>query len=507
MEYNIEKKCIGISQIIKEELQEQPLEAEWNLPDYCSDIERILKCRGEARISSRRVTGRTAYVEGYTAITVIYADSEKRLCSYDQAIPFYREISLDSDNVNHIEVEGVMDYLNVRATSPKRIEVKGAVGLKISIISLLSADVITNADGCGLELDKRHRNLTSTIGTFEKYMTVSDEVEIGEGAIPIRSIISGKAVVCDTDVNPITNKTIVKGNVKVKILYCTKNGSATTMEATIPFNQIVDTEGVDELCKCSLKTQVTSLDLRARTGVDGESRSVGITVGLLLTVRAEENVECDVALNAYSTKYKTELVPCEQRMYCFKDNVRKRITVTEEVELSLPASQIFDVWCDRNNAFIQKDGVLSINGSSVISILFEDKEGNPVYIEKDLAYNYKSEVIITPNAHCQNALSVQDVGYTLLSDTTAEIRMVIEIDASVYEPLDSNILSGIILDENSPKLRDKNRSPIIVYYPSSGETLFEIAARYNTSVAEVRMANDIEDDDTIGNVLLIPIQN
>ncbi|MBR4282902.1 MAG: DUF3794 domain-containing protein, partial [Clostridia bacterium] len=267
MEYNIEKKRIGISQIIKEELQEQPLEAEWTLPDYCSDIERVLKCRGDVRISTRRVAGKTAYIEGYTAINVIYTDSEKKVCSYDQAIPFYREISLDSDDVSFVEVEGVVDYLNCRATSPKRIEVKGAVGLKISIISLCSADIITNAIGEGLELDKKHQNITSVIGVFDKYMTVSDEVEIGEGATPIRSIISGKAVVCDVDVNPITNKTIVKGNVKVKMLYCTKNGSANTMEATLPFNQIIDTDGSDELCKCNLKTQVTSLDLRARTGV------------------------------------------------------------------------------------------------------------------------------------------------------------------------------------------------------------------------------------------------
>ncbi len=102
---------------------------------------------------------------------------------------------------------------------------------------------------------------------------------------------------------------------------------------------------------------------------------------------------------------------------------------------------------------------------------------------------------------------MQDVGYTLISDTTAQIRMTLEIDLGVYEPTNENILSQIILDESSPKINPKNRSPIIVYYPSKGETLFEIAARYNTSVAAVRMANDIEDDDTIGSVLLIPIQN
>ncbi len=398
MEYNIEKKCIGISQIIKEELQEQPLEAEWTLPDYCSDIERVLKCRGEVRISTRRVAGRTAYVDGYTAITLIYADSEKRVCSYDQAIPFYREISLDSDNVARVEVEGVVDYLNCRATSPKRIEVKGAAGLKISIVSEISADVVTNATGEGLELHKKHQNITSVIGVFDKYMTVSDEVEIGEGATPIRSIISGKATVCDTDINPITNKTIVKGNVKVKMLYCTKNGGATTMEATLPFNQIIDTEGSDELCLCNLKTQVTSLDLRARTGVDGESRAVGITVGLLLTVRAEKEMECDLAVNAYSTKYKTELIPLNQRLYCFKEKLTKRITVNEEVELSLPTGQIFDVWVDKNNFFIQKDDLLTLNGSSILSILFEDKEGNPVYIEKDIAYNFRSDIGTSPNA-------------------------------------------------------------------------------------------------------------
>ncbi len=507
MEYNIEKKCIGISQIIKEELQEQPLEAEWNLPDYCSEIERVLKCRGDVRITSRRVSGKTAYIDGYTAVTLIYADSDKRICSYDQAIPFYREIPLDREDVGRVEVEGVLDYLNVRATSPKRIEVKGSAGLKICIFVHTQANLLTKADGEGIEVDCKRHQMTSTIGVFDKYMTVSDEVEIGEGATPIRSIISGKAIVCDTDVNPITGKAIVKGNVRVKILYCTKNGNAQTMEATLPFNQIIDTEGSDELCKCCLKTEVTSLDLRARTGVDGESRAVGITVGLLLSVRVEEDVECDLIRNAYSTKYNTELTPCPLKMYRFKDRLSKRITVQEEVELSIATAQIYDVWCDQNNVILGKDDTFSLNGNGVVSILMADTDGNPVYIERDLNYNFKSDISASKNAMCRYTTTVQDVGYTLIGNNTAEIRMTAYIEAQIYEPIEERFLTDIILDENNPKTGNLNRSPIIVYYPSRDETLFEIAAKYNTSVSAVRMANDIGDDDSIGNVLLIPIQN
>lgn len=507
MEYNIEKKCIGITQIIKEELQEQPLEAEWNLPDYCSDIERILKCRGEVRISTRRVTGRTAYLEGYTAVTLIYADSNKCISSYEQAIPFYCEIPLDNDRVKRIDAEGALEYLNCRATSPKRVEVKGAIGLKIYFCSQESAEIVVNAQGEGIETDRHKHQITSVLGVFEKYMTVSDEVEITDGNLPLRSIISGCATLCDLDVNPITDKVIVKGNLRVKMIYCGQKGNVRTLESTIPFNQIIDTEGSTELCQTDLKGQVTSLDLRPRTGVDGESRAVGVTAGLLLSVRVEETVECDLVENAYSTKYKAELTSCPVGLYSFKSDISKKITVQEEVELSAITEQIFDVWCDQNNTFRGQDEVFSLNGNGVISILLSDSEGNPRYIERDVNYNFRSEIPATQNDMCIYTARILDVGYTLKSNTSAEVRMTVEIDAKIYEQLKAIPLSNIVLDEDSPQKSQVGRSPIIVYYRSKEETLFEIAARYNTSVSAVRMANDIEEGDTLGNVLLIPIQN
>lgn len=506
MEYNTEKKYIGQRVIVKEELQEQPVEAEWNLPDYCSDIERVLKCCGNVRITSRRVTGRTAYVDGYTSVTVIYADSEGCVSSYEQSVPFYREIPLDEENLK-IQVEGCVDYLNCRAVSQKRLEVRGAIGLKITVFSERKVELIVSAAGEGIETKLCKRSVTSHIGVFEKHLTVSDQMEIEEGRSPIHTVLKCNASVCDTQVQPITGKAVVNGNVKVKMLYSTKAKTPEIMEISIPFNQIIDTEGSDELCVCSLRCEVTSLDIHTRTGVDGECRSAGITAGVLLCVKVEETVECDFVEDAYSTKYEAQLTQCSQPLYYRVETLSQKITITEEVEFSQSVGEIFDLWCDRNNCYITADDVFAFNGNSTVSVLVSDSEGNPLCFEKDINYNFKSELNISDKGICPFNIAVQDVGYTIKSNITAEIRLLLDVTAELYEPLNFAPITDLLLDESRPKTPGINRAPIIVYYPSHTDTLFGIAAKYNTSVAEIKSANGIEDDNSIGGVLLIPTQN
>ena len=45
MEYNLKKSSIGILQTCLDTVSEQPVDIDFTLPDYCPDIEKILRCK------------------------------------------------------------------------------------------------------------------------------------------------------------------------------------------------------------------------------------------------------------------------------------------------------------------------------------------------------------------------------------------------------------------------------------------------------------------------------
>ena len=55
---------------------EVPIDTEYNLPDYCPDIQKVLTCRVTPEISSYGVSEDTLRCEGMCDIRVLYLDSK-----------------------------------------------------------------------------------------------------------------------------------------------------------------------------------------------------------------------------------------------------------------------------------------------------------------------------------------------------------------------------------------------------------------------------------------------
>ena len=94
MEMNVTKQRVAQNETIFEQSVEQAVDTDFMLPDYCSDIVRVLKCRMCPRILSKSVSGDSLIVDGIAAITLIYSDENKKICSFEHEMPFQKNISL-----------------------------------------------------------------------------------------------------------------------------------------------------------------------------------------------------------------------------------------------------------------------------------------------------------------------------------------------------------------------------------------------------------------------------
>ena len=81
---------------------EEPVDVDLTLPDYCPDIEKILKCTLSPQIFSRNISGGVLEIEGASVIKVMYVDSvRKTLRTSQQTVPFNRAINIKDYPENH----------------------------------------------------------------------------------------------------------------------------------------------------------------------------------------------------------------------------------------------------------------------------------------------------------------------------------------------------------------------------------------------------------------------
>ena len=75
----------------------------------------------------------------------------------------------------------------------------------------------------------------------------------------------------------------------------------------------------------------------------------------------------------------------------------------------------------------------------------------------------------------------------------------------IYQNNKLQIVNSITSNENSEKLKDSNAA-LTIYYASSGETIWDIAKQYGTTVEKIQDENEIDfeilDSD---RAILIPI--
>lgn len=509
MDINTQNTSIIVNNIIYDKNLELPIDVDFSMPDYCPEINKVLKCKATTRVFNKSINGQIVTIDGNTCINVLYSDENCNVFNYEYHIPFSKSIDAGADLTNgHVSCKSNTEYLNCRVVTKRKIEIHGASCLIIKVSAKSTSNVICDAQGAHIKTNCNKAYATFDIASVEKNLIIEEELSISN-QFAVRNIIRYDANAAIKDSKIIGNKAVIKGELTLFMLYSHDNESMPqSFEQTLPFSQIIDVDNLTEDCVLDTKCDIINLEIKPRTQPDGYFTEFILCSKLCIGVNAFCNSEFNVVFDAYSTRYDTQLkfedVCLEKILREISDN----FVCTKKLEFSDGAVEnIIDIWSENSRFSYSYDGKsIVINGAAIVCILARDNSNNCVYHERQIDYEYKFEIDdAVDDIKCDPNIVSTVVGYSLSELNCLDIKVQINISAIVFSCKKLNVVTGITVNERETSDMAKGIS-LYIYYAEKGEHLWDIARKYNSSKEEIIEINDlIEDEVSCNMALVIPV--
>lgn len=510
MEYNFSKHSVGCRNSFLDTVNEQIVDVDITLPDYCPDIEKILKCTLISKVYTRTISGGQLTIDGVSDVRILYCDSLRHnIRSFVQSVPFTANFSLKSTPEQYIVLSNTKcEYVNCRALSPRKLVVHGAFSLYAKVYSRDTLDFYSFDEECDLQTKCTKLNASDLSAICQEQFSVTQDITLSSKP-PIEAMLTYDVNSNITEVKSIHNKIMLNAELTLKAMYLSDldSGKIEHISYVFPINRIIDCDGVlDDTVNIPM-LEVMSSELMLRNDNMNDGSLLTLDVKMCYSQLGYVSKPISVVDDAYSTKYVIEQKRsmCSFEMNHTTENLTHIVKSTLNLD-SVKIAQVLDINCGSLSLSpVISDDVMSIVGKTNICILVEDSEGDVSYIERNVDIDFTAQ----PQSEFDRAQlidsKVHSLSYRLLDDSTIELRLELRVCAMLCQSMSINPVTMVTADDEKELERDE--CALILHFADKGESVWDVAKMYSTKASVLINENSLTDEVIDSSqMLLVPMQ-
>lgn len=510
MDMKIINEILDIRETIFEGSPEQGFECDILLPDYCPDVRRILKCHVSPKVSQCYQNGDKVNADGFILLKVYYLCDENKIHAYDSKIPFSKSIDIKepAESIS-VSVGAVTNYVNCRAVNQRRLDIRGAITLKTRITGKTSQTVVSDAAGDGIQLRKKTVAGSRLCSEASAQFSVQEEESVSGS--PVNAVIRCEGVASFSDVQIIPNKAIMKGELKLTTVYTDAEGiTPVTVVHTLPISRIMDIERLTADCKLEIKTDVVLAEAFPKQDENGEFTKLGFDVKVNIFAKCYESKAITLATDAFSTEYNCNYTSRNIPLEKINDVIDKTFTYKVEAELSKTAvERVVDLWAfSKSPVSTLEDSKLTVQIPVDVFAFYLGEDGSADFSENTVNAIFEMpieeeccEIKFDPE------VKILSCDYSLVAPNKVELCLEINVLGTLSCNQTDRCITELNVDYSSEK-KAENSPALTIYYCDCGESVWDIAKRYNTCPECIIAENSLECE-TVNEkrVILIPLAN
>lgn len=493
------------------------LDDDFNVPDVKPDIDRIVKEQGVITLIEVRPLSGKLVIKGELNFNLLYvsAGDARPVHNIVGKLPFEETVNMeDATADNNINVKWDIEDLSTTLINSRKISVKSIVAFTCMAEDIFDEETAIGIQDCN-DVQYLNKKIDITQLAINKKDTyrIKDEITLPTGKPNIFEVLYYELELRNVETRLIDNKITIKGDLLLFVLYVSEDEEQPIQfyESELPFSGAVECNGCDDGMLSDICINVLSKNVEIKADQDGEERIIDLEVVLDLDVRAYEEENIDVLCDVYSVSKKVE--PAFEEC-CFENILAKnnsKARIVDHIMIDSDAPRALQICNATGNIKIDDAQIvptgIQVDGVVYIQLLYiTDEDDKPLGCAKGvIPFTHVVEVKnIKEDCTYDVKPGIEQLSVIMMDSNDIEVKCAITLDTIVFDQIRQMIIREVSEEELDTAVLQEMPS-MIGYIVKQGDTLWDIAKQYYTTVDSIKEMNGLDGDhiNTGDHLLLI----
>lgn len=498
MARNQERRTISCLDMVLREIRSAELTQQIKLTDGMPDIGRVLSAWGQVILRGKEWRDEEVSINGGMMVWVLYEPEDgSKECWIDGWIPFQMKWDLPEDlPEGTLRIHCLSRFVDGRSVSPRKIMVRCGVSAMAEAYVPMERELLQpEADLEKTELLENAYPMQLLKEAGERTFFLDEDLTLPDSQPQPEKLIWARLEPGVSECRVLADKLAFRGNGNLRILYRSEEGKLHSFDFSIPYSQVAELAqeyGGD--AKADLAAAVTNLE----TDVDEEGH-IRLKCGIAGQYRIRDRELVSLVEDAYSPEYETtvhkEMLELPVVLESRQESLSAECDLPTEVPMAVELTFLPTFPREK-----QEENTAELEYAGVFQTLFYDSEGKIASANTKWAHKQK----LNADADCViSMIPVSGESQLQLSNgqlqAKADLRTICTVTAKQQIPMVTAVELGQKMNA------DPNRPSLILRRAGTGR-LWDIAKGSGSTVADIRLANDLTGEPAPDRLLLIPIK-
>lgn len=502
----------------KEAVSQVTFDEDYNVPDNRPDVGRIIQYKGKIQVEEVKASEARVMIGGSLNFQVLYVadDGEGRICSLEGKVPIEESMNLDGiESGDKICLKWDMEDLNLHLIHSRKLNVRALVTFEAAKEQAEQISLTTDFQCEGVSLKKKNLPILGLHLHNRDTMRVREEFNLASNKPDIHEILWDTVDVRGVDVRAGEGNAVVKGELFVFVLYQDSNGSDTLewLEYSLPFQKEMDCENGTQDMIPDMDLTLLAASLSVKPDADGEERVIQADIVLEMDLKMYCETTVELLQDVYhpAREYVPALSTHVLDQLLVKNYAKCRVNDRIGVENGM--GKIFQVCHSDGEVRIDDSRVvengIAVDGVVQVKVLYITGDDDMPFYSMEAAVPF-SQTIETPGID-QSCIwhlhtDLEQLSTTMADGNEIEIKAMINLNVLVLRECREDVVESI--EERERDMEKLKKMPGLVgYVVKPGDTLWDIAKRFYTSVEVIKAVNNLSSDEIRPKDTLILVKN
>ncbi len=505
MSVELIKKPIILDEMTRKESVQVIKERDLIVPDGKPDMQSVIQLDGKVVMDQVDVTQDRIMYRGRIDVCILYRAVNNPKCTYTMkgTIPIEDFVIMDGINKDQrVDFDCEIEHMSYNILNERKINVKAMLQIEVDATGCKDTAIITEVKtDYPIQVKEEQIEIVSLGDEKEDKVIVKEDLTIPQSKPAICEILKTNVQIKEDQVKRTDSEIKYNGMIEVTTMYkpVEDEDDIQIVSHRMPFEGSIENQKADNevFWNCTLDVEPSFIEVAA--DYDGEDRII----------------ECECIVTAKYSTYNKDTYDTVSDIYCpgkmvkTKEQTLDYMNLLDKIELAIPKKEAIPITANPEDTLevfsvdikptIEEknieNGKLGIKGLLEIKTICINKseEGNDINTMVNVVpFSQEMDIKEVPGkAYVASSVEAKDVNVYAQTKKELVVEYILDYVTELFGAARLNVLEEIDIENMSKEEMDAFPS-MTVYQVKKGDTLWNLAKRFNTTVSDIQEINGID---------------